>query len=72
MAGRFAYLKGKTPKPRPARPAEKLTEKIEAVYLRRQTYRAVRRALAAQGRGDVDELVDELLQTWLAGQPAKP
>ena len=73
--GRFDYLekaakgnkKGTARKSAPA-PDESRNggvERLEAVYLRRETVRAVWRQVRAEGGESVSELVEDLLLAWL-------
>lgn len=74
--GRFSYLRGKSggdkaPKKKAAgdtpvtRPKGETQERVEAVYVRRETVRAVWREVKAEGGESVSELVEDLLLAWL-------
>ena len=71
---RFEYLKGeksqrksgkklKTPAPDESR--GKSEERVEAVYVRKETVRAVWREVKKEGGESVSELVEDLLLRWL-------
>jgi len=73
--GRFDYLDintkgGKNRKARKSAPAPDEsrtggTERLEAVYLRKETVRAVWRQVRDDGGESVSELVEDLLLAWL-------
>lgn len=73
--GRFDYLdrngkggkKGGVRKSAPAPDESRVggTERLEAVYLRKETVRAVWRQVRADGGESVSELVEDLLLAWL-------
>lgn len=71
---RFAYLdkagpaKAEKPGKGRAAPATK-GERLETVHVSRPLYRAVRKTLEREGREDVGELAEELLEGWLASRP---
>ncbi|WP_284104335.1 hypothetical protein [Deinococcus sp. 43] len=72
--GRFDYLDrngkgGKKGGARKSAPADESrvggTERLEAVYLRKETVRAVWRQVRVDGGESVSELVEDLLLAWL-------
>ncbi|MFC4453170.1 hypothetical protein [Deinococcus sonorensis] len=67
MAKRFAYLDGQKLK---RKEAEKLssTERLEMVYVRKETLRAVWRQLDRGRSGNMNELIEDLLLRWLGEQ----
>ena len=72
---RFDYLadrpkkgkkKAKTPNPAPdGRNPGQTAERLEAVYVRKETVRAVWREFKRDGGESVSELVEDLLLRWL-------
>ncbi len=72
MAKRFAYLEGQKVR---RREAEKLQEQslepLESVYIRKETLRAVWRALHKGRDGNLNELMEDLLHRWLNEQEQK-
>ncbi len=73
MPKRFAYLDGQKVARREAekiasRAAERngTAEKLETVYVRKETLRAVWRALDRGRTGNLNELVEDLLHRWLS------
>jgi hypothetical protein len=69
---RFDYLKGKPVKakkvkaaPAPDQARGETQERVEAVYVRRETVRAVWREVKKAGGESVSELVEDLLLAWL-------
>ncbi|MFT2718731.1 hypothetical protein ACMT4L_01895 [Deinococcus sp. A31D244] len=53
-----------TPEP-DGRSKGETAERVEAVYVRKETVRAVWRAVKAEGGESVSELVEDLLLAWL-------
>lgn len=51
--------------PEPAGRRGETTERVEAVYLRKETVRAVWREVKKEGGESVSELVEDLLLRWL-------
>ena len=72
MAKRFAYLEGQKVR---RKQAEKLQqgapEPLESVYIRKETLRAVWRALHKGRDGNLNELMEDLLHRWLNEQEQK-
>ena len=72
MAKRFAYLEGQKVR---RKQAEKLQqgalEPLESVYIRKETLRAVWRALHKGRDGNLNELMEYLLHRWLNEQEQK-
>ena len=72
MAKRFAYLEGQKVR---REQAEKLQqgalEPLESVYIRKETLRAVWRALHKGRDGNLNELMEDLLHRWLNEQEQK-
>ena len=72
MAKRFAYLEGRKVG---RKQAEKLQqgalEPLESVYIRKETLRAVWRALHKGRDGNLNELMEDLLHCWLNEQEQK-
>ncbi len=72
MAKRFAYLEGQKVR---RKEAEKLqqgaAEPLESVYIRKETLRAVWRALHKGRDGNLNELMEDLLHRWLNEQEQK-
>ena len=72
MAKRFAYLEGQKAR---RKQAEKLQqgalEPLESVYIRKETLRAVWRALHKGRDGNLNELMEDLLHRWLNEQEQK-
>ncbi|MFC4636806.1 hypothetical protein [Deinococcus hohokamensis] len=77
-SGRFKYLlsapgteqatgRKLTPAPDGRRKGE-TAERLEAVYLRKETVRAVWREVKKDGGESVSELVEDLLLLWLRGR----
>lgn len=73
MPKRFAYLDGQKVARKEAekiasRAAERngTAEKLETVYVRKETLRAVWRALDRGKTGNLNELVEDLLHRWLS------
>lgn len=79
-AERFGYLRDGAPAEQAAG-SRKLTpapdgrrrgetaERLEAVYLRKETVRAVWREVKKDGGESVSELVEDLLLVWLRSRP---
>ena len=72
MIGRFDYLDGKKKtKPTKKTPAPdgrhkgETGERVEPVYVRKETVRAVWREVKKDGGESVSELVEDLLLRWL-------
>lgn len=72
---RFDYLKGKPARVKkakveavPAQARGETQERVEAVYVRRETVRAVWREVKQEGGESVSELVEDLLLAWLRGR----
>lgn len=72
MAKRFAYLDGQKVR---RKEAEKIqqgsAEPLETVYIRKETLRAVWRALHKGRDGNLNELMEDLLLRWLNEQEQK-
>lgn len=72
VAKRFAYLEGQKVR---RKQAEKLQqgalEPLESVYIRKETLRAVWRALHKGRDGNLNELMEDLLHRWLNEQEQK-
>lgn len=69
---RFDYLKGKPGKVKkvkvkaaPDQARGETQERVEAVYVRRETVQAVWREVKKEGGESVSELVEDLLLAWL-------
>ena len=77
-SARFKYLRGAsaehpggrkiTPAPDGRRRGE-TAERLEAVYLRKETVQAVWREVKKDGGESVSELVEDLLLMWLRSRP---
>lgn len=73
--GRFEYLAGKKKSQKSGKKAKKTPapdgrrgaseERVEAVYVRKETVRAVWREVKKEGGESVSELVEDLLLQWL-------
>lgn len=72
MAKRFAYLDGQKVRRKEAEKIEQSAlEPLETVYIRKETLRAVWRALHKGRDGNLNELMEDLLLRWLNEQEQK-
>ena len=72
MAKRFAYLEGQKVRRKQAEKLQQQSlEPLESVYIRKETLRAVWRALHKGRDGNLNELMEDLLHRWLNEQEQK-
>ena len=72
MAKRFAYLEGQKVRRKEAEKLQQTAlEPLESVYIRKETLRAVWRALHKGRDGNLNELMEDLLHRWLNEQEQK-